>query len=323
MWRAERADGLYQGEAAIKLLRGDLAGAGLAKRFARKRALLGRLTHPGIARLLDAGEQDGRAFLVLEYVAGRTLSEHVRAQGLGLAERVRLLVGVARAVAHAHAQLIVHRDLKPSNVAVDDHGAPKLLDFGIAGLLGRFAEAKALREQAWARVQQVYQPTDYEYIFFNLYVYVLRFNQGRWLEAEAALKPLVEAGANAAPRYGRFVLRARQTLWSIQAWLGRPEATVAAAYRLAADMDALLGAGNSSSQRMHTDLARHLIELGDYAQAARVQAALAASLPADAASNPNQGLPRRATALLVEALAAPQRRDALLRRLGRLLEHCL
>lgn len=135
VWRAERADGLYQGEAAIKLLRGDLAGPGLATRFARERALLGRLTHPGIARLLDAGEQDGRAFLVLEYVDGRTLSEHVRAHGLGLAERVRLLVGVARAVEHAHAQLIVHRDLKPSNVMVDDHGAPKLLDFGIAGLL--------------------------------------------------------------------------------------------------------------------------------------------------------------------------------------------
>ncbi|MFG6485332.1 serine/threonine-protein kinase [Roseateles sp. BYS78W] len=133
VWRAERADGLYQGEAAIKLLRDDVAGAGVAARFARERALLGRLTHPGIARLLDAGEQHGRVFLVLEYVAGKTLSEHAR--GLPLAERVKLLVSVASAVEYAHAQLIVHRDLKPSNVMVDDRGAPKLLDFGIAGLL--------------------------------------------------------------------------------------------------------------------------------------------------------------------------------------------
>lgn len=135
VWRAERADSLYQGEAAIKLLRADRAGPGLAARFARERALLGRLTHPGIARMLDAGEQDGRAYLVLEYVPGRTLSEHVRERELGLVERVRLLLEVARAVEHAHAQLILHRDLKPGNVMVDAQGNAKLLDFGIAGLL--------------------------------------------------------------------------------------------------------------------------------------------------------------------------------------------
>ncbi|MFO1225525.1 protein kinase domain-containing protein [Roseateles sp.] len=135
VWLAERADGLYEGQAAVKLLRGDVAGPGLAARFARERALLGRLSHPGIARLLDAGEQDGRAFLVLEHVVGTTLSEHVRARGLGLNARVRLLLAVARAVEHAHAQLIVHRDLKPSNVMVHESGTTKLLDFGIAGLL--------------------------------------------------------------------------------------------------------------------------------------------------------------------------------------------
>lgn len=135
VWLAERADGLYDGHAAIKLLREDVAGPGLAARFARERALLGRLTHPGIARLLDAGEQQGRAYLVLEHVQGQTLSEHVRQHRLGLDARVRLLLAIARAVEHAHAQLIVHRDLKPSNVMVDETNAAKLLDFGIAGLL--------------------------------------------------------------------------------------------------------------------------------------------------------------------------------------------
>ncbi|MBL8278971.1 MAG: serine/threonine protein kinase [Pelomonas sp.] len=135
VWRAERADGLYQGEAAIKLLRDDLTTPGLMARFARERAVLGRLTHPGIARLLDAGEQNGRAYLVLEYVAGQTLSDHVHDRDLPLAERVKLLIEVARAVEHAHAQLVVHRDLKPSNVMLDETGKAKLLDFGIAGLL--------------------------------------------------------------------------------------------------------------------------------------------------------------------------------------------
>lgn len=662
VWRAERADGLYQGEAAIKLLKGDMATPGMAARFARERALLGRLTHPGIARLLDAGEQNGRAFLVLEYVAGRTLSEHVRELDLPLNARVKLLADVARAVEHAHAQLIVHRDLKPSNVMLDESGCTKLLDFGIAGLLddsglqsdhqltlitgrrltpayaapeqitgeavgvasdiyslgvmlyelasgelpfgkrglsrtalehavlhseakriartapttattgttggsggrkesgpgrpldadrargdleavaakamrrdpaeryasvgsfvddlerwlaqrpvsvraenwrhrahlwarrnaalavsgalvfatlsaglavslwqrqeaqvaarqseemthyltellasaspdqhgghipsifevleksrgnlrerfahddltyarvlevmtatynemnrqdisiplgrelvaanerlwgdedprtvaaqlslartftalgspmevieigekalprleplptagdyenllyqlmvayanvGRFDEAEAMREKAWAVVQKIYKPSDYEYVFFNLYVYVLRYNQGRWLDAEATLQPLVEAGKTAEPRFGRFVHRVLQSQWVMQARLGRPQATLAQAYQLAEVMDGLLGPGNSSSQRMHNDLARHLIELGDYAQAVQVQAALAERLPEAAALNPNQRLPRESVALLAGTLATPQHRAELLPR---------
>ncbi|MEA1157576.1 hypothetical protein U8M34_28935, partial [Klebsiella pneumoniae] len=71
---------------------------GLAARFARERALLGRLSHPGIARLLDAGLAGETAYLVLEQVPGQLLNAHVAARRLGVAERVRLLVGIARAV---------------------------------------------------------------------------------------------------------------------------------------------------------------------------------------------------------------------------------
>ena len=135
VWLARRADGLYEQEVVLKLLRSDLQQAPLSQRFARERAVLARLKHPGIARLLDAGISAGVPYLVLEYVSGRTLGEHVRAECPSLASRVALLIQVAQAVEHAHAQLVVHRDLKPSNVMVSAEGEVKVLDFGIAGLL--------------------------------------------------------------------------------------------------------------------------------------------------------------------------------------------
>ncbi|MDT9002055.1 serine/threonine-protein kinase [Paucibacter sp. APW11] len=135
VWLARRDDGLYESEAAIKLLRADVSGPGLGARFARERALLGRLHHPGIARLLDAGHAEGQAYLVLEFIAGQTLSAHVARRHLPVAERVQLLIGIGQAVEYAHGQLIVHRDLKPGNVIVSEAGQPKLLDFGIAAML--------------------------------------------------------------------------------------------------------------------------------------------------------------------------------------------
>lgn len=149
VWLAERVDGLFEARVAIKLLRHDLAGPGLQDRFARERALLARLQHPGIARLLDAGQDAGRPYLVLEHVAGAGLAEHVRAQRLNVAERVRLLLEIAGAVEQAHAQLILHRDLKPANVMVTPEGRTKLLDFGVATLLddeGAAAESPLTRQ---------------------------------------------------------------------------------------------------------------------------------------------------------------------------------
>jgi serine/threonine-protein kinase len=135
VWRARRVDGLYDGQAAIKLLFGDTGSAGLAPRFAREAVALGRLQHDGIARLLDAGISGRRAYLVLELVEGDDLAEHARAHCPSVASRVALMLHIAEAVHHAHGQMILHGDLKPGNVMVNRSGQPKLLDFGLATLL--------------------------------------------------------------------------------------------------------------------------------------------------------------------------------------------
>ncbi len=136
VWLAQRTDGLYEGEVAIKLLRDVLADAGANERFAREGQMLARLSHPNIARLLDAGiAADGRRYLVLEYVEGQRIDLFCDAQQLTLAARIKLFAQVCDAVAHAHANLVVHRDLKPSNVLVTPQGLVKLLDFGVAKLL--------------------------------------------------------------------------------------------------------------------------------------------------------------------------------------------
>lgn len=137
VWRAQRSDGLYEAQAAIKLLheRGSATPAQLA-RFAREGELLARLEHPHIAGLLDAGATaEGVRYLVLEFVQGEPLDTWCDTRRVGIAGRLALLLQVCEAVAAAHAQLVVHRDLKPANILVTPEGQVKLLDFGVAKLL--------------------------------------------------------------------------------------------------------------------------------------------------------------------------------------------
>ena len=136
VWLARRTDGLYDGRAAIKLMRAAVADAAANGRFAREGQLLGRLSHPNIARLLDAGvTASGERYLVLEFVDGERIDRYCDRMRLTVAERVALFIVVCEAVAHAHENLVVHRDLKPSNIFVTAAGEVKLLDFGVAKLL--------------------------------------------------------------------------------------------------------------------------------------------------------------------------------------------
>ena len=158
VWLAERSDQLKRRQVALKLPHAAWRHPGLAERLAREAEILAALEHPHIARLYDAGiGPDGQPYLALERVDGVRLDEHVRAQRLGLRARLGLFLQVARAVAYAHSRLIVHRDLKPANILVTRDGEVRLLDFGIARLLGaEGAAATALTREGQAAMTPDY-----------------------------------------------------------------------------------------------------------------------------------------------------------------------
>ena len=135
VYLAERDDGQYQQRVALKLVRGPARPDG-SLRFTAESHILARLSHPNIARLIDAGHTpEGSAYLVMEYVDGSPVTEYADAHRLTVDDRLRLFRVVCEATQHAHQALVVHRDLKPSNILVSGAGEVKLLDFGIAKLL--------------------------------------------------------------------------------------------------------------------------------------------------------------------------------------------
>jgi len=136
VYHGERAEGGFQQQAALKLIRLGLDRPEVRQRFRRERQILARLQHPNIAALLDGGVTDnGAPYFAMELVDGQPIDRWCDAQALGVQARVRLFLQVCGAVQHAHQNLTVHRDLKPNNILVTAGGQAKLLDFGIAKLL--------------------------------------------------------------------------------------------------------------------------------------------------------------------------------------------
>ncbi len=136
VWLAERADGAFTRDVALKLPIVNRLRRDLAQRFERERDILARLEHPHIARFYDAGvSEDGLPYLAMEYVDGLPITQYCDAHKLDIGARLRLFAQVLDAVQFAHASLVIHRDLKPSNILVTGSGEVRLLDFGIAKLL--------------------------------------------------------------------------------------------------------------------------------------------------------------------------------------------
>jgi serine/threonine protein kinase len=136
VYRAARADGQYEKEVAIKLVRGGYDTASVLARFRHERQILASLDHPNIARLLDGGTtQEGIPYLVMELIEGTPIDRYCDSHELNVSERLRLFLQVCSAVQYAHQRLVIHRDIKPGNILVTRDGVPKLLDFGIAKIL--------------------------------------------------------------------------------------------------------------------------------------------------------------------------------------------
>ena len=136
---------------ALKVLKGGFATPKRLRRFEHEAEILGRLQHPGIAQVFEAGAADAgeglRPFIAMELVEGVDLRTHAQSRALSVRERLALLVEICEAVAHAHQKGVVHRDLKLENVLVDAAGRPKVLDFGVARMIREDSSLATLHTQ--------------------------------------------------------------------------------------------------------------------------------------------------------------------------------
>jgi serine/threonine-protein kinase len=144
VWLATRSDGTLTRQVALKLPYAHLLAGPQRQRFGRERDILAALSHPHVAVLYDAGvSDDGHPYLAMEWIDGIPITHYCEEMQLSIRARLTLFQQVLEAVHYAHTNLVAHRDLKPSNILVTRRGEAKLLDFGIAKLLGRGTDGSA------------------------------------------------------------------------------------------------------------------------------------------------------------------------------------
>ena len=148
VYRAERVDGGFDQQVAIKIIDLALHDADALSRFGVERQILASLSHPNIVQFIDGGQTaEGQAFIVMELIDGVRVTEFCRERALSLDERLRLVEQICGAVQYAHQHGVVHRDLKPGNILVSADGVVKVLDFGVAKLIASSGDATR-RERA-------------------------------------------------------------------------------------------------------------------------------------------------------------------------------
>lgn len=130
---------------ALKIIKLGMASPSLLRRFEQESQALGRLQHPGIAQIFEAGTVDTgfgpQPYFAMEFIRGRSLQDYCESNHLNIKQRLEIIVKICDAVQHAHQRGLIHRDLKPGNILVDDAGQPKVLDFGVARVTDSDARA--------------------------------------------------------------------------------------------------------------------------------------------------------------------------------------
>lgn len=138
---AERCDGVFEQEVALKIIKPGLSTIPIIRRFQYERQILANLQHPNIARLFDGGvTEDRRPYFTMEYVDGAPIDEYCDKNKLTINQRLNLFNKVCDAVQYAHNNMVIHRDIKPSNILIKEDGTIKLLDFGISKVLSAEGE---------------------------------------------------------------------------------------------------------------------------------------------------------------------------------------
>ncbi|MDP6606512.1 MAG: protein kinase [Dehalococcoidia bacterium] len=155
---------------AVKVLHAHLQDdATFAERFTREARTLARLDHPNIVRVYDFGQRGGIYYFVMEFVDGVTLRQTMTSGGVTPAEALTMVPRICEALQYAHDQGVVHRDIKPENILIDQSGAPKIADFGLALLTGSTAEtritqtAQVMGTPQYMAPEQIEHPADVDH----------------------------------------------------------------------------------------------------------------------------------------------------------------
>ena len=223
VYLAARADGYFEKQVAIKLLKRGVANEEVLRRFRSEREVLARLDHPNIARLIDAGTtDDGLPYFVMEYIDGIPITRFLDEKREGLAARLNLFLKISAAVEAAHRNSVIHRDLKPNNILVSREGEPKLLDFGIAKVVGnntnpvelttfgqeRLTPISASPEQA--KGEPVTISSDIYGLGVVLYEMLTGVRPHRFLTSDPSREELVEVVCKQLPTLPSLVVKSRE-----------------------------------------------------------------------------------------------------------------